>query len=210
MPTLGTLAAFALASLVFVAIPGPNLVYIVGHGISRGRRHALAAAIGIEIGTLVHIAAAVAGLSAVIARSATAFTTVKYLGVAYLVYLGLRALGRPRQVDDEDAASPTGRSPVLQGIAVNVLNPKAALFFMAFLPQFMNPKTNPATQALVLGAVLFTIALTVDVLYALGAVAIGHRLAKTNRGQSRRRLLGATYLTLAVVAALTGHRPANA
>ncbi|HUF98600.1 MAG TPA: LysE family transporter [Ilumatobacter sp.] len=98
----------------------------------------------------------------------------------------------------------------MQGIAVNVLNPKAALFFMAFLPQFMDPNANPSTQALVLGAVLFVIALTIDVLYALGAVAIGNRLANTRRATGQRRLLGATYLTLAAVAALTGHRPASA
>lgn len=209
MPSLATLAAFALASLVFVAIPGPNMLYIVGHGITRGRRHALAAAVGVELGTLVHIAAAAAGLSALVASSATAFTTVKYLGIAYLVHLGVRALRRLPGNAVQVVDTPTDTRPLVHGVVVNVLNPKAALFFMAFLPQFMDQDANAAPQALVLGAVLFVVAMAVDLIFAFGAAAIGRRIGGGGPTRRHRHLLAAVYLTLAGLAVITGQRPAT-
>ncbi len=209
MPSITTLVAFAAASLVFVAIPGPNLLYIVGHGVSGGRRHAFAAAVGVEIGTIIHIAAAAAGLSAIVASSATAFSTVKYVGVAYLIYLGIRALRRQASDQATNPAPVKTRGPLAQGVIVNVLNPKAALFFMAFLPQFMDPDGDTMTQVLVLGAVLFVVAIVVDFVYALGAASIAQRVKASGTGHQKGRLLGTTYFVLALVAVITGQRPAT-
>src|ERR1700741_550848 len=178
MPELTTLLVFAAASIVLVAIPGPNHIYIVARSISQGRGAGLASALGVETGTLVHVTAAALGLSAVIASSATAFNLVRYLGAAYLVYLGIRALTRrDGDAGEAEVADAPLRRTFAEGVMVNVLNPKAALFFLAFLPQFIDPGRGPvATQTLVFGAVIFAIALVTGLVYALAASAVGGRL----------------------------------
>ncbi|HEX4813318.1 MAG TPA: LysE family translocator, partial [Nonomuraea sp.] len=130
-----TFVFYLTASLALVLIPGPNHLYITARGLAQGRAAAIASALGVEVGTLVHIAAAAAGLSYVISRSAALFAVIKWVGVAYLVYLGIRAFtGR-----HEDGAAPAPqplRAVFLEGVLVNVLNPKVALFFLALLPHF--------------------------------------------------------------------------
>jgi threonine/homoserine/homoserine lactone efflux protein len=203
MPEIATLMVFAVAAAALVAIPGPNLVYIGTRSLSEGRRAGFASALGVEAGTLVHVAAAAAGLSALIASSATAFTAVKYAGAAYLLYLGMRALLRREAParPDERAATPLGRA-FAEGLLVNVLNPKVSLFFLAFLPQFIDPAGGPmALQALVLGAVFFVVAFTMDLLYVVAAGALGDRLAGT---RSLERGTGVVYLALGAFAALAG------
>ena len=208
-PEPTTLLLFAAAASVLVIIPGPNHVYIVTRAIGQGRGAGLASAFGVETGTLVHIAAAAAGLSAVVASSALAFDVVKYLGAAYLVYLGIAAL-RSREALDLDAAQ--GRRPLRRvyadGVVVNVLNPKVALFFLSFLPQFIDPaRGSVATQVVALGLVLIAIGLTSNIAYALAADALGAWLRRRPgfaRGQ--RYVTGGIYLTLGAVAALTGDR----
>lgn len=204
MPDRSTFLAFALASLALVVAPGPNLVYIVTRSVSQGRRAGLVSAVGVEAGTLVHITAAAVGLSRLVATSALAFSVVKYAGAAYLLYLGLRALRR-REGLDLSAAARSLRLPRVfrDGIVVNVLNPKVALFFLAFLPQFVDPARGAsAAQILALGVVFFGIALTVDVLYAIVAGALSGWLRRRPAYLRRQRLVvGGVYLGLGVSAA---------
>jgi threonine/homoserine/homoserine lactone efflux protein len=167
---------------------------------SDGRRAGVASALGVETGTIVHVTAAAAGLSALIASSAAAFDAIRYLGAGYLIYLGIRAL---LTKDGEEAGAPKPVSlarAYRQAVLVQLLNPKVALFFLAFLPQFVDPDRGPvATQVLVLGAVLGTLGFAVDCVYALAA-------AKLGRFRHRQRVSGGIYLALGAVAALTGSR----
>ena len=139
LPDTSTLALFAVASLALLVVPGPAVLYIVTRSIDQGRTAGFVSTLGIHVGTLVHIAAASLGLSALVVSSALAFNTIKYLGAAYLIWLGIRKImGR-----DDDSGDPQIKTRRLsrifyQGILVNVLNPKTALFFLAFLPQFVD------------------------------------------------------------------------
>lgn len=208
MPSPATLLVFALAASVLVAIPGPNHIYIVTRSIAQGRRVGLASAFGVETGTFVHIAAAAVGLSALIASSATAFNAIRYAGAAYLVFLGVRALrgGDDHGLEGATLAAGSARRAYRDGILVNVLNPKVALFFLAFLPQFVDAQRGtPATQILVLGLVLVALGIVSDVVYALAAGALGGWLhERTGFGRGRRYVTGGIYLGLAAVATLAG------
>jgi threonine/homoserine/homoserine lactone efflux protein len=207
MPETTTLLLFAAAAAALIAIPGPNAIYIAARSLSQGRTAGLASALGVETGTLIHVAAAAAGLSALVASSAAAFDTIRYLGAAYLVFLGLRALrSRGAHAAAVEAEPQPLRRAFAEGVLVNVLNPKVALFFLAFLPQFTDPDRGPvATQTLVLGAVMFAIALAADLLYALAADAVGTRLRR-RAGAARRQaqVTGGIYLALGAVAAFAG------
>ena len=144
MPAWATLGVFALAALALLAVPGPSVLYIVTQSIRDGRRAGLVSMLGIQTGALVHVTAAALGLSALLVSSATAFDAVKFAGAAYLIYLGARRLlGR----DEPDLTDPREqvelRRLYTQGIVVNVLNPKTALFFFALLPQFVDPARGP-------------------------------------------------------------------
>jgi threonine/homoserine/homoserine lactone efflux protein len=205
MPAVSTLLLFALAALALIAVPGPNMIYVATRSMSEGRRSGLASALGLETGTIIHVSAASAGLSALIASSATAFDAVRYLGAAYLVVLGVRALLRREAAHEGAAPRPVslGRA-YRQAILVQLLNPKVALFFLAFLPQFVDPARGPVwTQVLVLGAVLGALGFCMDCAYALGAGAAAKRLGGFRHGG---QVTGAVYLTLGAVAALTGER----
>ena len=208
MPDPATLALFALAAAALVAIPGPNHLYIATRSIADGRRAGLASCLGVETGTLVHTLAAAAGLSAVVASSATAFEVVRWLGVAYLALLAWRALHGPAPGAPSaapGAAGPSLRRVYLDGLAVNVLNPKVALFFLAFLPQFVDPAAGAtAGQVLVLGAVLSLIGTAANVVWAIGADALGARLRR--RPALVCRATAASFAALAVVAAIAGGR----
>lgn len=211
MPSPTTLLLFVLAGSALVAIPGPNHIYIVTRGLSQGRAAGLASAIGVETGTLVYIAAAAAGLAALIASSALAFDAVRYLGAAYLIYLGIRALSRYRPPELNAPAVPRSlRRVYLEGVLVNLLNPKVALFFVAFLPQFIDPHRGPVpAQIVVLGLIMSAIGLTSDVLYAMASGTLGGWLGRRPAFLRRQRYLaGGTYLALGVAAALTG-RPSK-
>ena len=143
MPAPETLALFALAALALIAIPGPNMIYVATRSMSEGRRSGYASALGLLTGTMINVAAAAAGLSALIASSATAFNVLKYLGAAYLVYLGVKAL-RSAAARAEGAPKPVSLARAYrQAIVVQLLNPKVALFFLAFLPQFVDPAAVP-------------------------------------------------------------------
>ena len=160
MPAASTLALFALAALALIAIPGPNMVYVATRSMSEGRRSGFASALGLLTGTMLNVVAAAAGLSALIASSSTAFDALRYLGAAYLVYLGLRALFTRAANGAGAAPRPVSLARAYrQAIVVQLLNPKVALFFLAFLPQFVDPARGPVwTQVLVLGAILGSLA----------------------------------------------------
>jgi threonine/homoserine/homoserine lactone efflux protein len=210
MPAPTTLLLFLGSALALVAIPGPNIVYIVARSVDQGRRAGFASALGVETATLLHVGMAAAGPSAALASSATAFAVVKYAGVAYLVYLAARTLtASGRRERRTPVATPGGRM-FLEGVLVNLLNPKVALFFLALLPQFVDPQAGPAwTQILVLGGLLATIGLASDLLYALAAGRAGARLrASTGFAGRSRFVAGGVYLALAAVALVGGRRQA--
>ena len=208
MPDPSTFLLFAAASLAFLAIPGPSVFYIVTRSLAQGRRAGVTSMLGVQAGGLVHVVAAAFGISALIASSATAFTIVKYVGAAYLVLLGVRKLlsHGERDAAPEPRGPATGSRLFWQGAVVNLLNPKTALFFLAFLPQFVDPSAGPvAPQMLVLGTLLVGLGVVSDGTYALVAAGAGRRLRET--AAARRlldRLSGGVFIALGLVAALAG------
>ena len=152
-PSLQTIALFSLASIALAVVPGPAVTYIVTQSVDKGRRAGLVSALGVASGGLVHVAAATVGLSALIASSATAFTAVKLVGAAYLIVVGIRRILSRDEEELDEAAEPAPLQKVyVQGAVVNVLNPKTALFFLAFLPQFVDPRAaRSALQIAFLG-----------------------------------------------------------
>ena len=179
MPSAATIAAFAAASFLLLILPGPAVLYIVNRSISDGQQAGLAAVGGLTLGNLVHALAAAVGLSAVLATSAAAFNTVKWLGAGYLVYVGVRTLMRPAAAIDPDQPGVSSRRSFTQGVVVNVLNPKVALFFVSFLPQFINlDNGRPGLQALVLGLVFVGLGFCTDGTYSLVASRLRHVLLR--------------------------------
>jgi threonine/homoserine/homoserine lactone efflux protein len=189
----------------FVAIPGPSNLYVVARGVQSGTRAAVAGAVGCASGALTYVAATAAGLSALLASSQAVFAAVHYAGAAYLCWLGVAAL---RSRGERPAAAGRPRSPwssYRQGFAVELGNPKVALFFLALFPQFLHRGDGAAaTQVLVLGALFVGIGLTSDCLYALAAGRLA-RERQLGRG-GPRRAVGLLYLGLGGWAALSGPR----
>ncbi len=205
MPDFGSIITFAIASVTLLLIPGPAVIYILNRSVSDGREVGLSAVAGLELGNLVHAVAASAGLSAVLATSATAFNTVKWLGAGYLIFVGVRTLLRPPATVASEATSISRRRTFVQGIVVNTLNPKVALFFLSFLPQFIDPDKGAAwSQALVLGITFVLIGCLTDGLYALTASALRARLLS---GRTlpfvQRYVAGTVFIGLGLVAATT-------
>jgi threonine/homoserine/homoserine lactone efflux protein len=209
----GTLAVFSLAALAILAVPGPAVVYIVTRSINQGRGAGLAAVLGIHVGTLVHLTAATVGLSAILVSSASAFTVVKVLGALYLIVIGIRTLlGRADPADTDPQRPPRRRRrDFAEGVVVNVLNPKTALFFLAFLPQFVDPARGQASlQILELGLTFMLLGLVTDSIWALAAGSAGETLRKSRRwGQVQRYVSGSVFVGLGVVTALTGSHRAS-
>src|SRR5215470_10144142 len=160
MPTQQTLLAFALVSAAIMVIPGPSNLFLLAHGISHGRRSALAAMTGIEAASAIRVLLTAAGLSAVLASSAVAFTAIRWAGAAYLAWLGIRSFRSARtghQPGTPGAAVPLARS-ARKGLIVGLGNPKMVIFFLAFFPQFIHPTQGPAAiQVLILGDVFWVI-----------------------------------------------------
>jgi threonine/homoserine/homoserine lactone efflux protein len=207
MPSLNALALFCLASILLAVVPGPAVTFIVTQSVDKGRRAGLASALGVASGGLVHVAAATVGLSALIASSATAFTVVKLVGAVYLVYVGVRRI-LSKEVGVELEQQPaTDRQLYLQGVVVNVLNPKTALFFLAFLPQFVDSDQGSVPlQVALLGLLFALIALLSDAAYALLADVLARRLRRSGTGaRIRRWVSGSIFIVLGITAA-TAHR----
>jgi threonine/homoserine/homoserine lactone efflux protein len=206
LPEWSSLGLFAIAALVLLLTPGPAVLYIVTRSIDQGWRAGLVSVAGVHVGTLAHIFAAAAGLSALLAASATAFGVVKYLGAAYLIYIGVRRLrDRSSLVTPEAGAPKRLRRAFVDGVVVNVLNPKTALFFLAFLPQFVTEaRGHVGEQIVVLGVVFVLLGAVTDSLYALTAGSAARWL----RGQPRflageRWVTGGLYISLGLAAALS-------
>ena len=210
MPDASTFALFVAAALALLLVPGPAVIYVVARSVEGGRLTGLVSVLGVELGTLLHVVLAAAGLSAIVASSAAAFSLVKWLGATYLVYLGLRSI-LGRDGGDEEAPSSGDEGNRLrvfsQSVVVQVLNPKVALFFLAFLPQFVDPSRGAAwTQVVVLGATLATLGLFTDGLYALLGGTAGDSIRKRSACLRRagRYVTGGVYIALGAVAAVSG------
>ena len=193
---------FCLTCLALLVIPGPAVLYVVVQGAEQGRRVGLASVLGIHLGTLVHVAAATVGLSALIVASSLAFTTVKLAGAVYLVYVGVRKLlGRDEPRLEPGRQRVPYRRAFVRGAVVNVLNPKTALFFLALLPQFIDTDRGGVwSQALVLGLVFVGLGLVTDSLYALAAGTVGGFLRRRRRAM--RYGSGLVFVGLGAAAAL--------
>lgn len=207
MPQLSTLILFVVAALALLVTPGPAVLYIIARSIDQGRMAGLVSTVGVGVGTLFHVAAAALGLSALLMSSALAFSVIKYLGVAYLIYLGLRTLLTREQIHQPEIVEDRKLTRIFyQGVVVNLLNPKTALFFFAFLPQFVEPaKGGVAGQILLLGFIFVVLGICNDGLYALLAGSVGHWLRGNLRFlRAQRYFAGSIYLGLGVATALTG------
>jgi threonine/homoserine/homoserine lactone efflux protein len=209
-PEGSTLAVFSVAALLLLVIPGPAVLYIVAQSASRGRAAGLVSMLGIQAGGLVHVAAATAGLSALVVKSAVAFSVVKYAGAVYLIFLGVRRLlGRDEATGNGLPRERSYRVLFAHGVVVNVLNPKTALFFFAFLPQFVDvSRGNVAFQILVLGLVFIGLAIVSDGAYAIAAgSAAGWLSVRPGFGRAQRYVSGSVLVGLGLATALSGaHR----
>ncbi len=205
MPSLSAVELFAVAAFALIIIPGPAVLYIVSQSVGQGRAGGLAAVLGVEIGAFVHVAGAALGVSAILASSATAFSVLKLAGGAYLIVLGIRRLLER----DSESQLVTGRTRPLpaifrQGVIVNALNPKTALFFLAFLPQFVDPdKGHVGLQAAILGVVWVLIATVCDAVWAIGSGSLVGLLRTSARARRiERRASGGILIGLGVLATL--------
>lgn len=205
MPTIESLLAFGAASLALLIIPGPAVLYIVNRSLADGRNVALAAVAGLEIGNFMHVIAATVGLSAVIATSVTAFSVIKWIGAGYLVYVGARTLAvKPKSINQANEQM-SRRRAFTQGIVVNTFNPKVALFFLSFLPQFIDTsRGSGALQSLILGSTFVVIGCISDSLFAITASALRGTLL---RGRAlpfaQRYVAGSVFIALGVIASTT-------
>lgn len=210
MPDLSQLYLFVAAAVVLMVTPGPAVLYVVARSVNQGRAAGMVSVLGIQLGTFFHVLAAALGVSALLLSSALAFNVVKYLGAAYLIYLGVRKLlsGQETSEDEVGRRRESLWRIFRQGVFVNVLNPKTALFFFAFLPQFINPSAgNVTAQVLFLGCLFVLIATISDGLYALLAGSIGHWLRGSRRYlKGQRYFAGGVYIGLGVTTALSGSR----
>jgi threonine/homoserine/homoserine lactone efflux protein len=200
---------FVAATLALLLVPGPAVLYITARSANQGRLAGLVSVLAIETANFLQAVAATLGLSAILLSSALAFDVVKYLGAAYLIYLGLRKL----LVSDEGTAQseiqPESLSRIYwQGFVINLLNPKTALFFFAFLPQFVNPARGDVTaQTLLLGVLFVGMAIITDSLYAVLASSLAERLRNNRHFQKGQRYFaGLVYVGLGITTALTGSK----
>ena len=202
------LIAFLLATLVLAVTPGPGVVYIVARTLAQGRAAGLTSVAGVALGNLGNALGAAIGLAALFAVSSLAFAVVKYAGAAYLVYLGVKALRRPATAPE----APRFETPRLarifrDGVFVALLNPKTAIFFAAFLPQFIDPSRAAAGQGAVLGALFVFVAALTDSTYVLVASLAGSAFASARRGAAAGRYLtAATFIGLGLFTAAAGSR----
>lgn len=210
MPTLSTWAVYSAAVMALLVVPGPAVLYVVTRSIDQGRLAGIVSVLGVSLGALVHIAAAAVGVSAILMTSALAFNLVKYLGAAYLIYLGVQKLlekDTPLEEIDTSQAPDKLSRVFYQGAIVNILNPKSALFFFAFLPQFVDPTlSSVAGQIWLFGAAFVAMAILSDGTYALLAGTLGKWL-KSNRGflRAQRYFAGTIYIALGITTALSGN-----
>lgn len=198
-----TVALFALTTLLLTASPGPGVLYVAARTLSQGRRAGFASMFGIESGEVVWLIASATGIAALLAASVSALTVLRFAGAAYLIYLGVQ---RWRTAEIPATPSPARLGRIFaQGFVTQILNPKVAVFFVAFLPQFLNPAQPIAPQVALLGVVYVAVAIAVDVTYVLTWSAISRRFMGSRLAQRRTgRVAAVTYFALGLAAAATG------
>jgi len=202
-----SLLLFVTGAALLLVIPGPAVTYVVSRSIGHGRAAGLVSVLGIVVGTLLHVTAATLGLSALLASSVLAFQFVKYLGAAYLIYLGIRTL---RSDDSQLLQAANGERRLLhifaQGVLVNLLNPKTALFFLAFLPQFVDPSLgHPSLQIFQLGALFALMGWVSDSVWAvLAGTVADHFRASIRLRRAQRNISGGALIALGLASAFSG------
>ena len=211
LPPWSLLSVFLLASFVLAVTPGPGVLYIVARSVAQGRRSGLASVAGVALGNFGNAIAASLGLAALFAASAVAFAVVKYAGSAYLIYLGIKVLRAKRVAVATAGPGSVPLWPIFRdGVVVALLNPKTAIFFTAFLPQFMTPHADASTalvQALALSALFVLMAAVTDATYAFWAGSIAPRLTSSaSAGGITRVTAGVSFIVLGVYAALSGSK----
>lgn len=207
MPEISTFAVFVVAAVVLIVTPGPAVLYVVARSIDQGRMAGIVSTLGIGTGTLVHVAAAALGVSALLVSSALMFNLVKYLGAAYLIYLGVRKLMVREDIHRPESIEQTHLARVFyQGAVVNILNPKTALFFFAFLPQFVDTAHGRvAFQIFFLGVVFTLIGIVSDGLWAMLAGTLGRWLKGNLKFLlAQRYFAGTVFIALGITTALSG------
>jgi len=194
---------FALATFLLTVTPGPGVLYVTARSVSQGRRAGFASMFGIEAGEVAWIIAAATGVAAVLSASTQALDVLRFGGAGYLVYLGIQ---RWREVERPATPEPARLSRVfIQGVVTQLVNPKVAVFFVAFLPQFLNPSEPIAPQVAFLGAVYVGVAVAVDTSYVLAASAVSARFMRSATAQRRSgRIAAGTYVALGLAAAASG------
>lgn len=203
-----SLVIFITATLALIVTPGPAVLYIVGRSIKQGRMAGFVSSLGIGSASIVHVTFAALGLSAILMKSALVFSTVKYLGAAYLIYLGIRTLTSKTQVTEIQNIKEMSYSQIFrQGFVVNLLNPRTALFFLSFLPQFVDPSRGPAVlQIIILGFIVIGMAIVSDSMYAIAAGSAGQFLSGNIRlAKTQKYFTGIIYIGLGIAAALSSN-----
>ena len=200
-----SLLTFLVAALALAITPGPGIAYVVARTVAGGRAEGLASCFGTAVGGMLHVLAAATGLSLLVARSAVAFTIVKYVGAVYLVYLGVRLLlQKDRDIQSVSVAAQGPRRALLEGVVVEVLNVKTALFFLAFLPQFVRASEPVVPQLVLLGMICVTLNTLVDVVAVLSSARLlASRAARAARARLLRRASGATMVAFGTYLALS-------
>lgn len=205
MPDAATFGLYLTAAILLAITPGPGILYVLTRSLKGGRYEGYTSSLGTAVGGMCHVVAAAFGLSAILATSAVAFHIVKYLGAAYLIYLGIRTL---RQSDDfviDSAKSYTNQRAFTQGIITEILNPKTALFFLAFIPQFINPEGSVVVQFIVFGTISVLLNTSVDIVVATLAGTIGAQLQKRRTlRKAQRYFTGSSLIALGVYVAVAG------
>jgi threonine/homoserine/homoserine lactone efflux protein len=201
-----TLTLFISVAAIMVFIPGPNTLYIIARSIQQGRLAGFISSLGVQVGTTVHMTAAAVGISALLVSSFWTFQVLKYAGAVYLVYLGIRMLVAKEKIEKPNVHRAKLSRVFYQGVIVNVLNPKTALFFFAFLPQFINPGRGAvALQVAILGTILIFLGTLSDSIYALASGTISDWLRGNLKFvRAQRYFAGTIYIGLGAVTALSG------
>ncbi len=189
MPELTTIGIFLTAAIILAVTPGPGILYVLTRSIKGGRSEGIFSTLGTSIGGLFHIFVAAFGLSAILATSAIAFSIIKYAGAVYLIYLGIRTIMRNDKIETSSSVHQTNKYAALrQGTITEMLNPKTALFFLAFIPQFINPEWSVVLQFILLGSIVVLLNSTVDLIVAFLAGPFGKYLMENVKLKQGQRL----------------------